>query len=331
MGIKNLNQYLLKQCSQNSILKIKLETLQNKVIVVDTSIYLYKFLVEGALMENIYFMISLFQYYKITPIFIFDGKPPPEKWELLKKRNWEKKEAEQKYILLKNSMEEDDSAAIAEMEILKRKMIRLKNSDIQKVKELMDAFGVLHYEAPGEADQLCVYIVNSGIGWACMSDDMDMFLYGCNRLLRNLSLLNRHVVLYNTESILKDLDLNIRDFLEIMVLSGTDYNINGEFTLRKTLEWYKQYKCEQLPKLITQSGEDIKEDNNSTPFYGWLLQKSNINNTELISICDMFNMNEILSKLQGFDEIYKTYLENLKKPNLKKIQEIMENEGFIFV
>ena len=106
-----------------------------------------------------------------------------------------------------------------------------------------------------------------------------------------------------------------------MVLSGTDYNMNGEFTLRKTLEWYKEYKLQYIPS----------EQDGQTPFYGWLLRKSNINNKELISICDMFNINDILSKLKVFDAVYESYLLEQKQPNLKKIQEIMVNEGFIFV
>ena len=56
-----------------------------KKIVVDISIYLYKYEAENALLENMYVMLSIFSYYNVIPIFIFDGKPPPEKKELLQK------------------------------------------------------------------------------------------------------------------------------------------------------------------------------------------------------------------------------------------------------
>ena len=40
-------------------------------------------------------MISLFRYYNIIPIFIFDGKPPPEKTQIIMKRvNDKQKEKE---------------------------------------------------------------------------------------------------------------------------------------------------------------------------------------------------------------------------------------------
>ena len=39
---------------------------------------------ENALLENFYLMISIFREYNIIPLFVFDGKPPKEKNDLLK-------------------------------------------------------------------------------------------------------------------------------------------------------------------------------------------------------------------------------------------------------
>jgi 5'-3' exonuclease len=75
MGIKNLNRFLRDECS-NSIHILNIKDLSGKKIVVDISIYLYKFQAENALIENMYLMLSIFNHYKIIPIFIFDGKPP---------------------------------------------------------------------------------------------------------------------------------------------------------------------------------------------------------------------------------------------------------------
>jgi flap endonuclease-1 len=96
MGIKYLNKYLQANCSK-SIKQISLNDLRDKKIVIDTSIYLYRFLGENALLENFYLMISIFREYNIIPLFVFDGKPPKEKTELLEKRKNDKKEAELKY------------------------------------------------------------------------------------------------------------------------------------------------------------------------------------------------------------------------------------------
>ena len=132
MGIPHLNKYLFENCSKQSISKKHLECFKDKVIAIDTSIYLYKFIAENALIENMYLLISIFQTYKITPIFVFDGKAPEEKKELLIQRIIEKNKAETKYNDLKKQLEnieneEDKNEISVEMDSLKKKFIRIKN------------------------------------------------------------------------------------------------------------------------------------------------------------------------------------------------------------
>ena len=68
MGIKNLNRFLIDNCSKKSIKKIHLKQLENKTIVVDTSIYMYKFVSENSLLEKMYLFVSIFKKYNIKPI-----------------------------------------------------------------------------------------------------------------------------------------------------------------------------------------------------------------------------------------------------------------------
>ena len=65
MGIRNLNRYLKDNC-HDSIKCINIAELSGKRIVVDISIYLYKYESENALLENMYVMLSIFRYYN-TP------------------------------------------------------------------------------------------------------------------------------------------------------------------------------------------------------------------------------------------------------------------------
>ena len=138
MGIKFLNKYLIKKCSKRSIRRVNLSDLKNKVFVIDTSIYLYKFLGENALIENMYLFLSKMHHNNIKPIFIFDGKPPDEKKELLRQRRLEKKEAESKYDGIKqqiidasyqNITIENRKELLDEMEELRQKFIRVKDVD----------------------------------------------------------------------------------------------------------------------------------------------------------------------------------------------------------
>ena len=79
MGIKNLNRFLLDNCNKKSITKIHLSKLTGKKLVIDVSIYLYKFLSENVLMENMYLFISILKKYDIKPaivdLVLYNGEP----------------------------------------------------------------------------------------------------------------------------------------------------------------------------------------------------------------------------------------------------------------
>lgn len=323
MGIKNLNKFLHEKCRKNSISKIHFREISGKTIVIDTSIYLYQFLGDGSLMENMYLFISIMRLYNITPIFIFDGKPPPEKTDLLKQRYIEKKNAQQKYnslySLLTNMTIEERRLAELEMNNLKRQFVKIYDEDIKKVKELMDAYNVTYFDSPNEADDLCVYMVKSGKAWGCMSDDMDMFVYGCPYIIRNLSLMKHTITLYKTENILQDLNLSEKEFREILTISGTDYNIYSTTSLSETMKWFYEFK-------------KYKEncDLNNTPyyeFYIWLMKNTKYikDYRELINILRMFNgKNYTQYECMDFNISYE------KTPDTLKLHKIMESEGFVF-
>jgi flap endonuclease-1 len=314
MGIRYLNRFLEDNCLKDSIKKTHLSKLKNKVMVVDTSIYLYRFLSENLLMENMYSFISILKKYKIKPIFIFDGKPPSEKKELLQQRRAEKKKAEEKYIELNNLLlnednpdNEDKKKIVNEMEKLKRTFVKINDEDVKRVKVLMDAFGVNYYDAPGEADQLCGYLVKKNKAWGCISDDTDMFLYGCNYILRNINLLKHTCILYDKVSILKDLEMSENIFCEIMILSGTDYNIHSKTSLKETIRWYYKYldyyyRCKKENKIIP-------------TFYTWLVK-----NTKYIT-----DYNNLLRIYQIFNNDDLKEWDNMEIPD-KKMDLLLINE-----
>ena len=93
------------------------------------------------------------------------------------------------------------------MDQLKKQFVYITHEKIEKVKELIRAYGATYYDAPGEADELCALLVIKKKAWACLSEDMDLFVYGCNRVLRYLSLNNQSFVLYHTKGILSSLNM----------------------------------------------------------------------------------------------------------------------------
>jgi len=323
MGIRNLNSFLRKNCN-NSINCIHLSKLSGKKIAVDISIYMYKFASENCLIERMYVMLSIFRIYNIIPIFIFDGKPPTEKKELLIKRKKNKVESEKEYnnlqLLLKQNtrMDNDEKQEIlTTMDLLKKKFIYITKEDIQSVKELIRAYGLTYFDAPGEADELCAQLVINGQVWACLSEDMDMFVYGCSTVLRYFSLINHTVVCYDVINCLNDLNLNTNEFREICVLSGTDYNNSkNSINIYNNMQLFKTY----------QSSTNFVDFKN---FYDWILtrDKNYITNLELLqNIYRLFDLSETRETLSLFNNI-----QIINGPILKDVMRpILENDGFIF-
>jgi len=271
MGIRDLNRYISDHCSKRAIRRKPLLVLRNKTIVIDTSIYLYKYATHDTLETGFRAMLKSFKTYNITPIFVFDGKAPVEKQALLKERSRMKKEAEKEYDQIQETLINQaslDERVVLEkrLESLKAQIIRIRPMDISAIKSLFDESHIQYEMATGEADRLCASMVLDGTAWACLSDDMDMFVYGCPRILRHLSLHNQTVLFYDLDQILKELDLSKKEFREIAVISGTDYHekkntMNVNVNLYETLKWFAEYKKEVVSKGLQNIG-----------FYDWLMK-----------------------------------------------------------
>lgn len=327
MGIRYLNKYL-KDNAKKSINITHLSELSGKKIAVDISIYLYKFSAEDALIENIYLMITIFRYYNITPVFIFDGKPPPEKMDLLQKRKQDKIEAQSEYNVLQNLLETniDDSEKqelINNMNVLKKTFVTLKKNDIENVKLLMEAYGVSYYEANGEADELCAILTIKEKVWACLSEDMDLFVYGCPRIIRYLSLLNHTVVLYDVNAILEEIGLTQKELREICVLSGTDYNINmgknddNHLNLYSVIKIFNKYK-------LHHNKEQYNTEQVNIGFYEWLSTQNLCQDIlSLQKICNKFDLSENDVEYEKI-QIINGSIEKLK------IKQILKADGFYF-
>ena len=322
MGIRYLNRFL-KENASSSIKICNLTELSGKKIAIDISIYMYKFASDNTLIENIYLMLSIFRYYNIIPIFVFDGKPPPEKRELLQKRKEDKLEAEQEYNRLKNLLEinkdMDDynkQEIIYSMDMLKKKNVSINNNNIEIIKDLIRAYGFTYYDAPGEADELCAMLTIKNKVWGCLSEDMDMFVYGCSHVIRYLSLLNHTVVVYDVKGILNNLGITQKELREICVISGTDYNLKSDDsrnTFNNTLKHFKKYH----------------KSKSTLSFYEWLNEnyENYIKDYKLLTrIYDMFDLNVNYFNIKIFEKI-----KIINGPIMKdEINNILKTDGFLF-
>jgi flap endonuclease-1 len=249
MGIRNLNKYLLENC-HNSIKNIHIAELKNKKLSVDISIYLYHFEKNGNLINGIYDMINVFKFYNIIPVFIFDGKPPNEKKYILQERKKQKEKNKEQIKELTNILNntsyeciEEKNNILLKIEKLKRQTIFITREKIEEVKNIIRINGASYYDAPQEADELCSILTIREQVWGCVSEDMDMFIYGCPRIIRYFDIYRLSAKLYNLHEILLELNVSFNNFKQICILSGTDYNTyNNKYNLLKSIDLYNQYQ-----------------------------------------------------------------------------------------
>ena len=309
MGIKLLNKFL-RQFHLNEIIEMPIHHLYGKKIAVDASIYLYKCKEDGQLIPNIYFMCSLFRKHNITPIFIFDGKPPIEKKNILIKRKIRKNQAKQQFLQIKekikNASQIEKKKLTQQMKILKKKFIRITYQDIQNVKELLDCYGITYLTANGEADILCAQLVINNQVFACLSEDTDLFVHGCPRVLRYFSFINKTVVLYNLHNILKKINLSFEHFKQICILSTNDYNISN----KNIFQYYNLFL-------------DFEKSTLNIDFYNWLYHK-NLLETSIL------NLRKINKIFNHNNEKYSINISN-KKILFKKLYNLLNSFNFIFI
>ena len=105
-------------------------------------------------------------------------------------------------------------------------------------------------------------VVLKNIAYACLSDDMDLFVYGCPRILRYFSMMNQTVVYYDLQEILESLGMQQEIFKNITILSGTDYN-NQVMSIDKLYNIYiknpRQFEEEIMKKIHHEKYKNIKQ------------------------------------------------------------------------
>ena len=345
MGIRNLNRFIQTKCPNVSS-RIHLEQLRGKKIAVDTSIYMYRFAGENALLENMYLMASLFRHYDIHAVFVFDGVPPPQKTELIESRRQKKDQAKQQYDIVADQLKQRKrteyyNPEIAELEEtmtqLRKKFARLRDCDIANVKELLVSFGFAIIDAEGEADVLCAKLAIKKRVYACLSDDTDMFVYGCPIVLRHISLLNNSVVSYNMTEILKELGLNQPEFKMLCVANGTDYDAPaGAGTENQIFQIYNL-----LIEFKHLSPKEQKKYQDGGGFYDWLDErKKGVGVISMMTTEALFDISNHQSEggseggnqYKQLDNQYKQLVVlNRNDIQKRRIVEIMMKEDFIFI
>ena len=225
MGIKGLTS-LLRDKSPQSIDSIALSQYRGKRVAIDISIFLYKSLSnvryngdylrnsEGKIVSHligIFHKTVLYLSVGITPIYIFDGKPPDEKRECIQGRK-DKVEESKKRL-------ECSDISDGEKCKLEKSTIRLKKEHIDDVKHLFDLMGIgyIHNDV-GEAEAYAAELCRMGYVHAVVTEDMDTLAYGCPRVIRN-----DVVTCISYDKIIDEFGMSHDQFVDVCILCGCDY------------------------------------------------------------------------------------------------------------
>jgi flap endonuclease-1 len=194
MGIKNLSA-LINQYAPKSVAKKQFNDLNGKKIVIDASLLIYSYVIairntsydltniNGDMTSHIHAVVSKTLLYldnSITPIFVFDGKPPNLKNEVLDKRRDDRQIARK---LLDDASEDETDKKIK----LFKKTTTITSKQMDQCKEILRAMGIPVIEAPEESDSQCASLTIHNDVYGVGSEDMDILTFGAKKLLRNIS------------------------------------------------------------------------------------------------------------------------------------------------
>ena len=247
---------------------IEISELNNKIIVVDASLYLYQFLAtirqaDGSLLTDskgqvTSHLVGLFarttslmeQGLKLA--FCFDGKPPA-----LKSRERERR----KDIKIKAQTEYEVAKKREDIELMKKYAARTSKITpemMQESKDLLTALGLPVIQSPSEGEAQAAYMVKNKDAYAVSTNDADSLLFGAPKLIKNLSISQKKKIhgksayssakpqLIELESVLKELGINQDQLITLAILVGTDYNYGGIKGIghKTALKLVKEYKSD---------------------------------------------------------------------------------------
>ena len=247
MGIKNLFK-LIKQKAPDAISSNTIDFYSNKIIGIDANLMIYKIIFgirssgkdimkNGKVITHIHGILQKikgFQKHLTRPIFVFDGEFPEFKQAEILRRSTSK--------------------------------INVKESEYSDIIKIIRIFGYQVIMSKGEADNQLAYLAKNRMIDYVATDDMDLLLFGKNiKILKNFSVnLKKNIIEINSNLVLKNLDIDRSQMIDIGILSGCDYcgsakgigPIKGYNLIRKYGSLQKLIKMNLIQ--IKMSEEEIK-------------------------------------------------------------------------
>ena len=263
MGIHNLNKFLRNNCP-DIFEEIHISEYSYKKVAIDISLYLCKFktVCGDRWLSAFINLIACLRKNEVHCVFCYDSGAPPEKEMERKERAAQRAKVEErvykleeaiakyhltcevdplliafyrkrkksdgmhKRLLVKDDTKVDMNFVIVAVEKMRSNILKINPGDFELTKKLFDILDVPYYDAPLEAETMCADLCNRGIVDAVLSEDTDVLAYGAPVFLSKINTHDGTCVRIKYPELLEQLDLFDREFLDLCIMCGTDYNKN---------------------------------------------------------------------------------------------------------
>lgn len=264
MGIKGLKKFLIDKYQLVKQTHLSAYTGQRVAIDASGIIYKLKIINPNKWLDSFIHYCVAFKKFDISSIFVFDGKPPIEKMEEMKKRKEAKNKQEERVFLLETAIERyhnegiidsvlekemsdyqsslakpvadllgKSSQAKININYLESKLIKLSqgipkinSEDIELIKQFLDLAGLPFVQAPGEAEVYCAYLYKIGHVKVVFSNDTDNLVHGVENLIFDLNPYSFVCESIKLSEVLSALELHFPEFVDFCIMCETDYNQN---------------------------------------------------------------------------------------------------------
>jgi 5'-3' exonuclease len=260
MGIRNLHRFLAKN-APSIYHEINVSEFKNKTIAVDTNLYLFHFKNKHKQkwLSAFYHMITLFRKHSINLVFVYDTRAPIEKEVKQKERKCRRRNAENRISAIRQSINDyennhglsplledimdkqcdrvkqllrprepvlDYAAVYNEIDHLQNQIVNVYRSDVQLSKDMLTLLNIPFYDSLNEAETMCSYFCCHGKVDAVLSNDTDVMVYGTPIFLTRFVPGKEMFTRINIDEVLSELQLTQTQFVDLCIMSGTDYNKN---------------------------------------------------------------------------------------------------------
>jgi 5'-3' exonuclease len=259
MGIKRLNGYIKWKLPHVKKM-VNLADHAGESWGVDCSCLLYR--ARGAALTPATVIASLLvrlRTAKITPVFIFDGKPPASKAATVDQRRADRQVIHKEMADIRAAIETATEAERATMETrmseLQRRAPVVTSDDKDEIKRLLYGAGVQFITATGEADDVLGFLCREGTLRGVVSTDTDMLARGVPLLVTPETNDATTLTRIRLVDVMEGFRLTYRQFVDACMLMGSDYS-EGTMEPREAIEAARAGVL--VPGVGIMTGDDVR-------------------------------------------------------------------------